>query len=568
MKISNPWVGYLNRSYASIKASILEGLRIRVPEITDFSESNILVVLVSMFSGVGEMLNYYIDNMARESFIATARKYDSMIRLVELINYRVRASISSSVDITFTLYDGDGNPIVVDPGYEVEIPENTQISNGSSITFLTTQPGYIKSGFSQTLIPARQRVIVGLYTLGISTGLANQEFTLPSSFEDGTLYVQVGGVTWDYKNTLGFSLPTSKHFTVVIKTDGMPYLRFGDGIKGVIPVATLEIKCAHRTTAGAKGQVSANTLTTLVDTITIPDQPNVISGIKCNNSFDSVGGSGIEDIETIRRLAPLSIRTLDRAVTTQDYTDLVKLAPSVDKAKILFNCGKKIKIYVAPIGGGIASSALIDGVEEFMETRKMVTTFLDIQPAGETYIGLDIEATARFRVNTNLCKTDIQRVLVEAYSAANSDINKPIRVSDIYALLDNLEKVDFLNLVNIYWVPYARPYNHDTQLLWTRKTLNGHPDETIMWTIAYNGTNFQLFKSGSFIKTLVVGDPLYYYGNILAVKIDALPVGIQNGDKWVIYTYPINRDLILTDYSVPRISPALEYISITVNEGN
>lgn len=568
MKIENPWVGYLNRSYASIKASILDGLRIRVPEITDFSESNVLVLIVSMFSGVSEMLNYYIDNMARESFIATARKYDSMIRLVELVNYRVRASISSSADITFILKDADGNPVSIEEGYEVEIPENTRISNGSSIEFLTTRAGYIKPGFYQTLIPARQRAIVSLYTLGISTGLQNQEFALPSSFEDGTLYVQVGGVTWDYKNTLGFSLPASKHFTVVIKTDGLPYLRFGDGVKGMVPVATLEIKVAYRNTLGIRGQVAANTITTIVDTITLPAQPSTIALIECNNSLDSVGGTNIEDIEAIRRLAPLSVRTLDRAVSTQDHVDLVRLAPSVDKAKVLFNCGKKIKIYIAPIGGGIASSALLAGVQEFMATRKMVATFLDIQPAGETFIGLDIQATAKFRINTNLCKVDMQRALVEAYSSDNSDINKPIRLSDIYSLLDNLEKVDFLNLVNVYWVPYARPYNHSLQLVWTRKTLGGHPDEALVWTISYNGTNFQLFKSGSFVQSLNVGDPLYYYGDLLALKIDSLPAGIQAGDRWVFYTYPINKDLILTDYSVPRISPSLQYISITVNEGN
>lgn len=567
MKILNPWVGYLDRSFANVKSGIINALKSRAPEITDFSESNILIQIVSMFAGVAEMINYYVDNMARESFIATARKYESMVKLVALINYRIKASISSSVDITFSLKGEDGNEVVVEPGYEVEIPEGTIVSNGSGIEFMTTRAGIIKPGFYQVSLPARQRSIVPLSDLGTSTGVANQEFSLPQNFEDGTLYVQVSGETWDYKTTLGFSLPTSKHFTVVINPDGSPYLRFGDGIKGMIPTATAQISIAYRATLGPRGQVAANTLTNIVSTIDLPNQTTTIEEIVATNPLDSVGGLGIEDIETIRRLAPLSIRTLDRAVTEQDYMDLIKLAPSIDKAKVVVNCGKKVKIYVAPMGGGIASSGLLESVQEFMASRKMVTTTLDIQAAGETFIGLDVLATAKFRVNTNLVKRDIQRALIEAYSADSSEINKPIRISDIYALLDNLEKVDFLQLVNIYWVPYARPSGHDKQLNWTRKTLNGHPDQYITWTVSYNGSDFHLFKGGSFVKALAVGDPLYSHDNMLSIKINDVPAGVVNGNKWIFITSPNNRDLLLIDNTVPRVSPELEYINITVNEG-
>jgi len=53
MALSNTWVTYLNRSYKSIKSSILTRMKSVVPEITDHSESNIFVIMVSMFAVLG-----------------------------------------------------------------------------------------------------------------------------------------------------------------------------------------------------------------------------------------------------------------------------------------------------------------------------------------------------------------------------------------------------------------------------------------------------------------------------------------------------------------------------------
>ncbi len=78
MALDNPWVGYITRSYQQIKDSLLSRMVTNNPEITDHSESNILVIIIGMFAGIAEMLGYYIDNMAREAFIATARKFTSM----------------------------------------------------------------------------------------------------------------------------------------------------------------------------------------------------------------------------------------------------------------------------------------------------------------------------------------------------------------------------------------------------------------------------------------------------------------------------------------------------------
>ena len=75
MATSNEWLTPYQRSFNSIKTKIISTLRNKIPEMTDFSEGNIFIIIVSIFSAIAEVIHYYIDNMAREAFLPTARRY-------------------------------------------------------------------------------------------------------------------------------------------------------------------------------------------------------------------------------------------------------------------------------------------------------------------------------------------------------------------------------------------------------------------------------------------------------------------------------------------------------------
>lgn len=567
MIVKNPWVGYLTRSYTTIKSSILTRLKVLAPEIKDYSESNILVILIGIFSGITEMLNYYIDCMARETFLETAKKLLSVLKIARLVNYRVKSNISASVDLTFILVDADGEPLQLASGELVTIPKDTEVTDSQGVQFLTSRVGYITEGLSSTIIPAKQQSIVSLHTLFTSSGAYDQVYILPSTYDDRTLYIEVNDVPWDLVENFGFSKSTDTHFIVGIDNDNLPYVQFGDGLNGAVPAGGATIKASYRTTLGIRGNLPALTITELVSNITIPTQVPAISELSVTNMNASSGGLAIEGIERIRKSVPLSLRTLDKAVTFQDHIDIAKLAPSVDKAMIQFSCGKEVTTYVSPVGGGIASSIILSETLTYIEQRSIIGLNHIVKAAGETYIGLDINATAKFRINTNLAKTDIEAALIDAYSSDKSDINKIVRTSDIIALIDNLDKVDFLDLVNIYAIPYARPINNSLELSWERTPLGGLIPSlgVINWKLIWDGTNFRLYKGDKYIHTMVI-NTAYTYSNLLTLKILEVPTGIANGYRWDFKTYPMGVDIILNDYTMPRIHPALSYVNLVVNE--
>lgn len=102
MPTKNPWVNPYQRSFNSIKEQLKISLRNNVPEITDYSEGNIFIIIISILAGIAEVIHYYIDNMARETFFVSARRYSSLFKHAKLVDYHVKSAIPASVDLTLS----------------------------------------------------------------------------------------------------------------------------------------------------------------------------------------------------------------------------------------------------------------------------------------------------------------------------------------------------------------------------------------------------------------------------------------------------------------------------------
>jgi len=557
MPLQNQWVTYLNRSYLQIKNSVLTRLGTLNPEITDHSESNILVIIISIFSGIAEMLNYYIDNMAREAFITTARRFSSVVKHTRLIDYRIKAMIPASVDINIAFVDNNNDALPIDSAFT--IPSGTIFSTDNAIKFISIADYNVIIGDTIIIIPVEQKEFQSASVIGTTDGSPDQILSLGLDYVHNSSYVTIGGVPWERVETLGRSEPEDLHYIVEIAADKVAYIRFGDGLNGKIPIAAQQVLSDLYTSLGDVGNVNADTINSTEFDFTTTGATIVNTII--TNPKAAISGSPYETIERIRRSAPLSLRTLDRAVTRQDYIDIAKLAPGVDKATLFYECGKFIDIYISPNDGGIAQTGLLTSTKNYIDERKMVTTFVSVLPAGEGYIYIDINATAKFRRDGVIVKQDIIDALIDEYSYKNSDVNRPIRKSDIIALIDNLEKVDFLTIAEMYLIPYMRPKNHTTDLLNTISIRTGSV-LTVKWRLQYDGTRMRLFKNNDPIGNIDIGIDYIDIDNIFKINIQASSYTI--GEEWEFKTYAWNENIELDDFSVPVTR--LSDLSITVIE--
>lgn len=560
MALNNPWVGYLDRSHLQIKDSILKRLGETNPEITDHSESNILVVLISIFSGVSEMLNYYIDNMAREAFITTARRYSSAVKHTRLIDYRIKAGIPSSTDLHIILYDELNQPMTI-PSY-LEITAGKEFYTPNNTVFISTQDVVVNPGDNLIIIPIEQKQYVEDRIIGSTSANVNSIYEVGTNYVNDSMLLKIGGQVWNRVDTLGRSGPDDHNYIVEITADRKAVIKFGDDINGKVPEPGLEILASYYITEGEEGNVDANTITTTnyqfdLETLGAGRAKN----IRITNPTASTGGTNYESLDRIKRSAPLSLRTLDRAVTRQDYVDIAMLAPGVDKATVHFDCGKFVDIYISPNGGGLPSSTLLSNTKDYIEKRKMITTEIQVKPAGESFIVLAMEVWAKFRMDTIQTTQDILTALEDRYGYESSNVNRSIRKSDIIALIDNLPKVDYLNLTKLYLKPYIRTTQGNMEM-YADVVVMERNNKRIEWTIQYDGNYMRLYRENVFEGNINIGQK--YTDSLGLIDITIPPGNYRLGDEWKFVIYPFGENIEVDDFTVPIIS--LENISIKVNK--
>ena len=163
MSVSNEWLTPLQRSYQQIKEKLISNLKLKIPEITDFSEGNIFIILISIFAAIAEVLHYYIDNMGQETFFTTARRYSSLLKHAKLVDYHVKAATAARVDVNIT--KADGTPIASD----LQIPVNTKFTAADGTPFLSTKTVIWEKDTYGINVPLAQKELKDNINFGVVT---------------------------------------------------------------------------------------------------------------------------------------------------------------------------------------------------------------------------------------------------------------------------------------------------------------------------------------------------------------------------------------------------------------
>lgn len=550
--VKNDWVGYLDRSYQQIKTSLLSRVTASNPELTDHSESNPFVILLSMFAGVAEMLGYYIDNIAEEGHMATARRRSSVIKHSKVLDYRIRARNPEQVDLIITWNAPIAAGFTISAGMFIDSADN--------IRFVSLEDVVVPIGATATTVPISQITQVTNSNYFTTNGVGRQKVSLGTTYAHKSLQLTIDGEEYTEVDTFAHSLSTDKHYIVDIDTDGLAYIILGDGIKGILPTSALTGAVIYRTTLGPAGKVGVGKFETSSLTFN-GSLPVGVTVSSTNTLFASSGGAEYEATEEIRTNAVQSIRTLDRAVTRQDHKDILEAVAGVAKAEVHFCCGKTVDLYIVPDGGGTASSGLITASQTEIDGKKMVATFPKVYAAGETKLVIWATVTARKRKSISETKTQVDAALVEWGLAENQEINGAVRLSDLQALIDNLSNVDFVELTALYTKPYARPFGTTTNnLIWTNQTKQPS-SATILWRLEYDGTNMRVFRAGVFLGNIAIGATYNAPDNIFTFTVSA--GSYTNGDIWEFYTYPFLATIQLVDFTIFKVDSA--DLQITVN---
>ena len=571
MGITNKWLNPYQRSYQQIKAKLVESLMgLKDPQgqklITDYSEGNILIIILSLFAAIAEVLHYYVDNMARETFLSTARRYDSVVKHGALVDYHARAAIAATVDVILSR-SITGNSI----GAKLTIPQGTLFTDSSGNSWLSARDvtwysnvttckvpivqheKYTASALNNMVIPTGDRVILNLGTL------PNGKY-----YEQGSMSLQIGGETWVLVDTFAKSKPTDKHFMVSVDESLSPYIMFGDGTFGKKPAAGAKItNVVFYLTNGTQGNVKSNTITSVPSVIS-----SSITDATVSNAYDAGGGSNYENFTMLKEHIPLSVKTLGVAITKEDFESLAMLVDGVNKAKADYECGRKLTVYISPDGGAVASSELINRVYNLLSQRAPMTTWLKVKSAGKVQIILEMDVTGKKSYKTAEIQTQILTALYNAYSPEQAQIGGSVRLSDIYALIDNLSTVDYLHLTKFYIKPWPTTIYGNKELNLGQFKLNKAKGSMTYYITFNSSTTFTVRSvSNGYMATGTVGNSIQVIdkANGFDFSLDIQNNSYQSGYRYSITVSEPNHDYEDPGFNLPVFENASQ-LTLTVKE--
>lgn len=464
-------IDYTDKDYSSFRADLLAAIPNYLPEWSDQSPGDFGVVLIELFSYIGDILSYYGDRIANEAYLATAVQRSSVLKLAALIDYRPSDNTAASTVLSIGIKNGAGVTILpkgtqfstqADPNNPAVIFETTQ-----DLSFVANTSGSTRYTETDDSSPARsievvQGVTVTNEALGNSQGIADQVFTLfQSPVIEGSVqvYVDEGDTPqpWTFFDHLTDAAPTDPAFTTFTDDNNIVNVVFGDGTNGRIPNPQAIISATYRVGGGQVGNVGAHAIIQILAV-----QPNIIS---VDNPNPAVGGADAESVDHIRAQAPKSLTAINRAVTLGDYAALALKVPSVAKAKATASIFTNITLYIHPAGGYLPATNLGTIVTAmapmltnppnnngYLDDKKMIgatVTVLPPQYAGSTgYLPVHIAMTVT--VLPQYSRDVVQQVILAAINNLLSfdkvDFGMRITQSSLYHTVMAVEGVDFLVL--------------------------------------------------------------------------------------------------------------------------
>jgi hypothetical protein len=451
-----PQVDYTSRDYASIREDLIDLIPEYAPLWTNRDPADFGMTILETFAYMGDILNYYIDKSANEAFISTASQRDNVLQLAKLLGYKPTESTASTVTVTFS--NTSASPITVPALTQVA---TSTVSNASTnqIVFETDAAVTVPAGSTSTTATATQGITVSSELIGTSNGQVNQTFQLAESpVINGSISLLVGSINYTEVQYLIDYNSYDPVFSTYTNAAGTTFIVFGDNISGRVPPNNSQIYATYRVGGGAEGNVATNTIKYIIT--------NAASGLSVLNKYVSAsndgsasGGADPESTDSIRINAPLSVRSLNRAVSLSDYSALVVQVSGVAKAIAIADVYSSVTVFFAPYGDkgvqvdGVTPSTVFNTlkttVQEYLVDKIPANTTVTFQPPSYVPILIDAAITCLPQYKQTLVEADVNSIISELLAFDNVAFADRITLQDVLGAIASVPGVAYSQIIKL-----------------------------------------------------------------------------------------------------------------------
>ena len=432
--------------------AIVESCIARIKEVygsqywNDFEEDNAGRMLIEAFAYVADLLLFYLDRQANETYLPTATERQNLINMCKLIGYTPKTAKPSQVSITVSIEQAHTSDVI--------LPSGALLETSDGVTFETQSEAVIKAGLLSSEVQAIEGETFD-EIVGTSDGEAWQEFYLTRSGVIKILDATIDGHSWSIVDSLADQSEHNEVFTVEIDAWRRAQISFGDGKTGKIPPKDEKISVRYRTGGGLAGNVAPNSITTLRDIA--HDSAGKKVAVRVTNLDWASGGAEPESIESIKLWASRFFETQHRCVTQQDYETFATNFNGICKAKAVVRerSGEAnvIRLYVLTYGSEsnsvvLPNQTLKDNLLEYLNKYKMLTDWIEIENGKWKSVNFSGYVIISEGFSSDKIFLNIKQDLTSLMSIETRDMGEPLRISDVYSVIDNIEGVLYVELDN------------------------------------------------------------------------------------------------------------------------
>jgi len=462
-----PQVDYQSRDFTSIRDDLVNLIPNFAPQWTSRDDTDFGIVLIDLFSYMGDMLSYYIDRAANEGFLATATQRETVLNLARIIGYTPKEPVSATITAKITNNGSVTATVAQNALFSTAAPD----SNGNYINFEYLGNTFtLSAGASSPAVVLTEGTTVAYSQIAVSDGTPDQTYPI---YDDNLIYatsvkVTVGGtlsngvvtggqVYTKVDNLIDYG-PSDTKFSVYYDGNNILNIRFGDGVSGKIPPTNASIYVSYRKGYGSLGNVGAGAVSQFVSSGS--GGSSVTTFTVSNSTEPTVYGTDPESMDSIRINAPKSLRTINRAVALSDYAAIaIQSSSKVKKAIAVADNYSSVVVYVM---GDQWNNALTSDSGTYQDIKN---GFVNKTPPGTTLTILDgnisttgngpwcaisVSVTALPTYKNSDVKTNCENsIKSQLLSFDNVTFNDVIYQSDIYKLLRSVDGVNDVKITGL-----------------------------------------------------------------------------------------------------------------------
>jgi predicted phage baseplate assembly protein len=336
-------------------------------------------------------------------------------------------------------------------------------------------------------------------TVGRSEGVPGQKFMLQESpvvsGRDDFVVEVSGGDGWDQwqvVDTFAYSRPDDKH-VVVDPASGT--LSFGPAVRaptghlisyGATPPKNAVVRVpVYRTGGGQHGNVAKGMLR--VQRKPVPFVTRV------ENRVAASGGVDGESIDEAVTRGPLVLRTRDRAVTSEDYEQLVReAAPDLARVRCVpagASTAEAARVLVVPAARRdqegrldfadlLPPPGVLERIAAYLEERRCLGARIAVEPPFYQGVTVVAKLRARRRADVEPLTKRALAALFEYFDPLSGGperngwpFGRPVQAGEVFGVLQRLRGIDFVDDVRLYG---ADPRTGDRGSAVTRLDLPPH----------------------------------------------------------------------------------------------